>query len=127
MNKYEVLSTIGEGEYGVVRKARNKENDEVGKLAALLSCHQEVQGRHGRVEQEGDSAGGEGAQDDAPRKHHLVQGSLPEVSASPTVFIGVRYAIRRKGKVYLVCEYVERNLLQILEEVRCPEVQQVLP
>lgn len=24
MNKYEVLSTIGEGEYGVVRKARNK-------------------------------------------------------------------------------------------------------
>jgi serine/threonine protein kinase len=30
MNKYEVLSTIGEGEYGVVRKARNRENEELG-------------------------------------------------------------------------------------------------
>jgi serine/threonine protein kinase len=30
MNKYEILSTIGEGEYGVVRKARNKENEELG-------------------------------------------------------------------------------------------------
>lgn len=30
MNKYEILSTIGEGEYGIVRKARNRENEELG-------------------------------------------------------------------------------------------------
>ncbi len=32
MNKYEILDQIGEGEYGVVLKARNKEN---GDLVAI--------------------------------------------------------------------------------------------
>ena len=30
MNKYETLSTIGEGEYGLVLKAINKETSELG-------------------------------------------------------------------------------------------------
>lgn len=29
MNKYEVLSIVGEGAYGVVLKCRNKENGEI--------------------------------------------------------------------------------------------------
>ena len=29
MNKYEILDQIGEGEYGVVLKAKNKENGEI--------------------------------------------------------------------------------------------------
>lgn len=46
MNKYEVLSVVGEGAYGVVLKCRNKENGEVvaikkfkesdGKLICML-------------------------------------------------------------------------------------------
>lgn len=30
MNKYEIVGTIGEGEYGVVLKAKNRETDEIG-------------------------------------------------------------------------------------------------
>ena len=32
MNKYEILGIIGEGAYGIVYKAKHKENGDVGKL-----------------------------------------------------------------------------------------------
>ena len=32
MNKYEVLGIVGEGAYGVVYKAKNKETGEYGKI-----------------------------------------------------------------------------------------------
>ncbi len=32
MNKYEIIGIVGEGAYGVVYKARNKETGEYGKL-----------------------------------------------------------------------------------------------
>ena len=31
MNKYDIIGIVGEGAYGVVYKAKNKENDEIGK------------------------------------------------------------------------------------------------
>ena len=30
MNKYEIIGVIGEGAYGIVYKAKNKENGEIG-------------------------------------------------------------------------------------------------
>lgn len=38
MNKYEVLGIVNEGAYGIVYKAKNKENGEIGKtnLSYLL-------------------------------------------------------------------------------------------
>jgi serine/threonine protein kinase len=48
MNKYEILGIVGEGAYGVVYKARNKETQENGKsnpfLLILHSGYKEVQG-----------------------------------------------------------------------------------
>lgn len=32
MNKYEIVGIVGEGAYGIVYKAKNKENGEHGKL-----------------------------------------------------------------------------------------------
>jgi len=43
MNKYEVLGIVGEGAYGIVYKARNRETGEFGKLRVTLSGYQEVQ------------------------------------------------------------------------------------
>ena len=34
MKKYEVMGIIGEGTYGVVYKARNKESGAIGRLSA---------------------------------------------------------------------------------------------
>lgn len=36
MNKYEIVGIVGEGAYGIVYKAKNKENGEHGKLKTRL-------------------------------------------------------------------------------------------
>ena len=38
MNKYEILGIVGEGAYGIVYKAKIKENGEFGKLEILSRC-----------------------------------------------------------------------------------------
>lgn len=35
MNKYEIVGIVGEGAYGIVYKAKNKENGEHGKCAFI--------------------------------------------------------------------------------------------
>ncbi len=35
MNKYEILGIIGEGAYGIVYKAKHKDNGDVGKYAFI--------------------------------------------------------------------------------------------
>ena len=48
MNKYEIVGIVGEGAYGIVYKAKNKENGEHGKLYCFslmfCSCNQKIQG-----------------------------------------------------------------------------------
>ena len=36
MNKYEIVGIVGEGAYGIVYKAKNKDNGECGKLIYYL-------------------------------------------------------------------------------------------
>jgi len=36
MNKYEIVGIVGEGAYGIVYKAKNKENGEHGKHKTIL-------------------------------------------------------------------------------------------
>ena len=38
MNKYEIVGIVGEGAYGIVYKAKNKENGEFGKLTRKGIC-----------------------------------------------------------------------------------------
>jgi len=46
MNKYEIVGIVGEGAYGIVYKAKNKENGEHGKYNCLslifCSCNQKI-------------------------------------------------------------------------------------
>jgi hypothetical protein len=47
MNKYEIVGIVGEGAYGIVYKAKNKETGEIGKPPIVLrrcSGNKEVQG-----------------------------------------------------------------------------------
>ena len=46
MNKYEIIGIVGEGAYGIVYKAKNKETGDIGRMTKLLikiySCNQEI-------------------------------------------------------------------------------------
>lgn len=50
MNKYEIVGIVGEGAYGIVYKAKNKETGEYGKdnhtILKCFSGNQEIQGEH---------------------------------------------------------------------------------
>lgn len=52
MNKYEIIGIVGEGAYGIVYKAKNKETGETGKVVSEStqdSGYKEIQGvRWGR-------------------------------------------------------------------------------
>ena len=51
MNKYEIVGIVGEGAYGIVYKAKNKETGEFGIIKTFyhkisLSCDKEIQRKH---------------------------------------------------------------------------------
>lgn len=94
MNKYEVLGVIGEGAYGVVLKCRNKDTDE---LVAIKKFKEN--------------------EDDDPmvRKTTLREVKMLRLLKHPNI-VALREAFRRKGRLYLVFEYVEKNLLEVLED-----------
>lgn len=97
MNKYEVLGVVGEGAYGVVLKCRNKES---GEVVAIKKFKEE------------EAAAAEG--DDALRKTALREVKILRLLRHANI-VSLMEAFRRKGKLYLVFEYVERNLLEVLE------------
>ncbi|KAK7097034.1 cyclin-dependent kinase-like 5 isoform X2 [Littorina saxatilis] len=93
MNKYEVLGVVGEGAYGVVLKCRHKEN---GEMVAIKKFK------------------------DSEENEDVKRTTLRELKMLRTLkqdnIVELREAFRRKGKLYLVFEYVERNMLELLEE-----------
>ncbi|KAK7496513.1 hypothetical protein BaRGS_00012165 [Batillaria attramentaria] len=94
MNKYEVLGVVGEGAYGVVLKCRHKEN---GEMVAIKKFK------------------------DSEENEDVKRTTLRELKMLRTLkqdnIVELREAFRRKGKLYLVFEYVERNMLELLEEM----------
>jgi len=37
MNKYEIIGIVGEGAYGIVYKAKNKETGDIGRMTEALN------------------------------------------------------------------------------------------
>lgn len=93
MNKYEVLGVVGEGAYGVVLRCRNKES---GEIVAIKKFK-------------------ESDDDEVLRKTTLREVKLLRLLRHENI-VSLTEAFRRKTKLYLVFEYVERNLLEVLEE-----------
>eukprot|EP01041_Mallomonas_annulata_P002606 gene2606-5096_t len=93
MNKYEVLGMVGEGAYGVVLKCRNKES---GGIVAVKKFK-------------------ESDDDEILRKTTLREVKILRLLRHSNI-VSLLEAFRRKGKLYLVFEYVEKNLLEVLED-----------
>ena len=98
MNKYEVLGVVGEGRlysgaYGVVLKCKHKES---GEILAIKKFK-------------------ESEEDEGIRKTTLREVKILRMLKQENV-VQLKEAFRRKGKLYLVFEYVEKNLLEILQE-----------
>jgi cyclin-dependent kinase-like len=88
-----VLGVVGEGAYGVVLRCRNKETGEVVAIKKFK----------------------ESEDDDVVRKTTLREVKILRMLKQDNI-VNLREAFRRKGKLYLVFEYVEKNMLEYLEE-----------
>ena len=93
MNKYEVLGVVGEGAYGVVLKCRLKDT---GEIVAIKKFK-------------------EAEEDEVVRKTTIREVKILRMMKHENI-VQLKEAFRRQGKLYLVFEYVEKNLLEILEE-----------
>ncbi|XP_032888651.1 cyclin-dependent kinase-like 5 isoform X2 [Amblyraja radiata] len=94
MNKFEVLSIVGEGAYGVVLKCRHKETNEIVAIKKFK---------------------------DSEENEEVKETTLRELKMLRTLkqenIVELKEAFRRRGKLYLVFEYVEKNMLELLEEM----------
>ncbi|KAL4490773.1 hypothetical protein ABPG72_021827 [Tetrahymena utriculariae] len=93
MNKYEILGVNGEGAYGVVLKCRNKETQEIVAIKKFK-------------ETEDDEIAKKNIQREVKMLRQLRHKNIVDLIE----------AFKRKGRIYLVFEYVEKNLLEVLEE-----------
>ena len=87
------LGIVGEGAYGVVLKCRNKDNNEFVAIKKFK----------------------ESEDDEIVRKTTLREVKVLRMLRQENI-VHLKEAFRRKGKLYLVFEYVEKNLLEVLEE-----------
>ncbi|XP_062411956.1 cyclin-dependent kinase-like 5 [Sardina pilchardus] len=93
MNKFEVLGIVGEGAYGVVLKCRHKDTNEIVAIKKFK---------------------------DSEENEEVKETTLRELKMLRTLkqenIVELKEAFRRRGKLYLVFEYVEKNMLELLEE-----------
>ncbi|XP_065829111.1 cyclin-dependent kinase-like 1 isoform X2 [Oscarella lobularis] len=93
MNKYVVKQVIGEGSYGVVLKCRHKITKELVAIKKFKDT-----------------------EDDSEARRNIMRELSVLQKLKQENIIGLKEAFRRKGKLYMVFEYVEKTLLQVLEE-----------
>jgi len=94
MNKYEILGIVGEGAYGIVYKAKNKET---GEFVAIKKFKESAE------------------EDQIVKKTTKREVKMLSVLKDKSV-VRMIEAFKRKGKLYLVFEFMDRNLLEVLEE-----------
>ncbi|XP_019647531.1 PREDICTED: probable cyclin-dependent kinase 9 isoform X1 [Branchiostoma belcheri] len=92
MNKYEVLGVVGEGAYGVVLKARHKETKEMVAIKKFK----------------------DGEDNEDVKRTTLRELKVLRMLKNENI-VELKEAFKRRGKLYLVFEYVEKNMLEILE------------
>jgi cyclin-dependent kinase-like len=93
MNKYEVVGVVGEGAYGIVLKCRNKVSRDIVAIKKFKDSEE----------------------DEIVRKTTIREVKLLRLLRHENI-VAMREAFRRKQRLYLVFEYVEKNLLEVLEE-----------
>lgn len=91
-NKYEVIGIVGEGAYGIVYKCRNKETKE---FVAIKKFKE--------------------SEDELVKKTMRRELRVLQVLKNENI-VEFKEAFKKKGNLFLVFEYVERNLLELLEE-----------
>ena len=93
MNKYETIGIVGEGAYGVVYKAKCKES---GDFVAIKKFK-------------------EPEEDEIAKKTIVREVKMLRLLKNKYIVL-LKEAFKRKGRLYLVFEYIEKNLLEVLEE-----------
>ena len=91
-NKYEVIGIVGEGAYGIVYKCRNKETN---KYVAVKKFKE--------------------TEDELVQKTMKRELAMLQMLHHENV-VEFQEAFVSKGNFFLVFEYVEKNLLEVLEE-----------
>lgn len=93
MNKYEKLDIAGEGAYGVVLKCKHKETGEVVAIKKFKEQPEE---------------------DEASRKVTLREAKLLKALKHENI-VDLKEAFRRKGTLYLVFEFMETSVIDMLD------------
>lgn len=91
-NKYDILGIVGEGAYGIVMKCRIKETDEVVAIKKFKDADDEI------------------VQKSMMRELKVLR------KLKHDNIVRMRECFKKKGKLFLVFEYVEKNLLELLEQ-----------
>ena len=91
-NKYKVLGVVGEGAYGIVYKCRNEETKEFVAIKKFKETD-----------------------DDIVKKTMKRELRVLQLLKHENI-VEFKEAFRKKNNLFLVFEYVERNLLELLEE-----------
>ena len=91
-NNYEVIAIVGEGAYGIVYKCRNKETGEYVAVKKFKETDDEIVKK-------------------TMRRELKVLKILKHDN-----IVEFKEAFKKKGNLFLVFEFVEKNLLELLEE-----------
>ncbi|XP_016086859.1 cyclin-dependent kinase-like 5, partial [Sinocyclocheilus grahami] len=94
MHRFEVLGIVGEGAYGVVLKCRHKETNEIVAIKKFK---------------------------DSEENEEVKETTMRELKMLRTLkqenIVELKEAFRQRRKLYLVFEYVEKNMLELLEDM----------
>ncbi|XP_067948671.1 cyclin-dependent kinase-like 2 [Watersipora subatra] len=93
MNKYHVLGIVGEGAYGVVLKCKHKDSGEIVAIKRFK----------------------DGEENEDVKRTTLRELRMLKSLKHENV-VELREAFKRRGKLYLVFEYVDKNMLEVLED-----------
>ena len=120
MNKYEIIGIVGEGAYGIVYKAKCKETGEFGKylfsFCTWFSHTQTNDLTHLPLQiLVGIKKFKEPDDDEIAKKTIMREVRMLRMLKYKNI-VTLKEAFKRKGRLYLVFEYVEKNLLEVLEE-----------